>query len=196
MAAVLACGPGAVLSHDSAAALWRLRDCEGEIEISVPRRRKSRRRGIRVHRRHPGVFADATTHDRIPVPSPLRTLVDLAACADRAEITALIDQADKLDLIHPKPLRRALDGLVGEPGAPALRQVLDVATFALTDSELERARFHRTSAQQTRDALRDQAHLAAGLTPVRFTHAQVRFHAEHVERTLLAVVRGLDPRRS
>lgn len=47
--------------------------------------------------------------------------------------------------------------------------------------------YHRTPAQQARDRVRDQAHLAAGLTPLRFTHQQVRFEAGYVRLTLLAV---------
>jgi very-short-patch-repair endonuclease len=57
--------------------------------------------------------------------------------------------------------------------------------------ETDGLRYHRTPAQQARDRLRDQAHLAAGATPLRFTHQQVRFDPEHVERTLSGVVRRL-----
>jgi very-short-patch-repair endonuclease len=57
--------------------------------------------------------------------------------------------------------------------------------------ETDGLRYHRTPAQQARDRLRDQAHLAAGTTPLRFTHAQVWFEPEHVERTLDSVVRRL-----
>jgi len=73
--------------------------------------------------------------------------------------------------------------------------------------ETDGLRYHRTPAQQARDRLRDQAHLAAGFTPLRFTHAQVRFEPAHVRETLAAVVsrlrmesreddRQLAPRRS
>jgi very-short-patch-repair endonuclease len=48
-------------------------------------------------------------------------------------------------------------------------------------------RYHRTPAQQARDRLRDQTHLAAGLTPLRFTHAQVKFERERVAATLAKV---------
>ena len=49
-------------------------------------------------------------------------------------------------------------------------------------------RYHRTPAQQAQDQRpRPEATLAAGLTPLRFTHAQVRFEPEHVHRTLAAV---------
>lgn len=50
--------------------------------------------------------------------------------------------------------------------------------------ETDGLRYHRTTAQQARDRLRDQAHTAAGLTPLRFTHAQVRFEAKRVRGTL------------
>jgi very-short-patch-repair endonuclease len=59
--------------------------------------------------------------------------------------------------------------------------------------ETDGLRYHRTPAQQTRDRLRDQAHTAAGLTPLRFTHAQVRFDAGHVVATLTAVARRHPP---
>lgn len=51
--------------------------------------------------------------------------------------------------------------------------------------------YHRTPAQQARDRQRDQAHAAAGLTSLRFTHAQVRYEPEHVERVLATVARRL-----
>ena len=59
--------------------------------------------------------------------------------------------------------------------------------------ETDGLRYHRTPAQQARDRVRDQAHAAAGLTPLRFTHAQVAFEPEHVQATLNAVVRRLRP---
>lgn len=55
--------------------------------------------------------------------------------------------------------------------------------------ETDGLRYHRTAAQQARDRLRDQAHLAADLRPLRFTHAQVKFEPAYVEETLTAVVR-------
>ncbi len=230
LAAVLACGRSAALSHDSAGCLWRLRKLErGPIEVSIPRARNSRPNGITVHRRRPDALDDVTTRDRIPVTSPMRTLVDLAARAGRAEVEALVNRADKVSLIDPESLRAALDRLSGEPGVPLLCNVLDRATFTLTDSELERLflaivrrvdlpkpatrqwvtghrvdffwpelglvvetdglRYHRTATQQARDTVRDNAHRAAGLVPVRFTHAQVRYEPGYVEEILAAVTR-------
>jgi very-short-patch-repair endonuclease len=57
--------------------------------------------------------------------------------------------------------------------------------------ETDGLRYHRTPAQQARDRLRDQRHTAAGLTPLRFTHAQVAFEPGHVRSVLEAVVRRL-----
>jgi very-short-patch-repair endonuclease len=53
--------------------------------------------------------------------------------------------------------------------------------------------YHRTPAQQATDRLRDQSHTAAGLTPLRFTRAQVRFDPRQVEATLAAVAARLRP---
>jgi very-short-patch-repair endonuclease len=53
--------------------------------------------------------------------------------------------------------------------------------------ETDGLRYHRTPAQQARDRIRDQAHAAAGLVPLRFTYAQVAFEAAHVKRVLAAV---------
>jgi very-short-patch-repair endonuclease len=50
--------------------------------------------------------------------------------------------------------------------------------------ETDGLRYHRTPAEQARDRLRDQAHTAAGLTQLRFTHEQVRYEPDHVRRIL------------
>ena len=50
--------------------------------------------------------------------------------------------------------------------------------------ETDGLRYHRTPAEQARDRLRDQAHMAAGLTPLRFTHRQVRYEPDHVQAVL------------
>lgn len=90
MAAVLACGQGAVLSHGSAAALWKLlRPIKGPIHVSVPSRSgRAKQRGIRLHRRPSlasGEGDDArgwraglvTVRNGIPVTTVPQTVVDL-----------------------------------------------------------------------------------------------------------------------
>lgn len=83
MAAALACGEGAVLSHGSAAALWGLlRPIDGPVHVSIPTQQSRRsRRGIRVHRcpslaRHNGKPLTTYRH-RIPVTTIQRTVDDL-----------------------------------------------------------------------------------------------------------------------
>jgi predicted transcriptional regulator of viral defense system len=111
MAAVLACGTNAALSHQSAAELWGIRSPRGgRIEVSVPIERKPRVREVRVHRRRALTPSDSRVRHRIPVTSPARTLTDLATRVSVPELEAAINQADKLDLIRPDLLRAALEG--------------------------------------------------------------------------------------
>jgi very-short-patch-repair endonuclease len=60
--------------------------------------------------------------------------------------------------------------------------------------ETDGGRFHRTAAQQTADRIRDQAHAAAGLTPLRFTHAQIAYDPDRVVNVLTAVAAQLKSR--
>ena len=57
--------------------------------------------------------------------------------------------------------------------------------------ETDGLRYHRTRRSRRADRVRDQAHTAAGLTPLRFTHAQVRYDRGHVEETLRAIAARL-----
>jgi very-short-patch-repair endonuclease len=57
--------------------------------------------------------------------------------------------------------------------------------------EVDGLTYHRTPAQQATDRRRDQAHLAAGLTPLRFTHGQIRYESGHVEQVLAEVTNRL-----
>ena len=138
MAAVLFCGEGAVLSHESAAALYciRGRAQRAEIEVSVPAGRNPRTEGIRIHRRTTRL--ETGWYDGIPVTSPLATLIDLAARLPKDDLEAAINEADKRDLIHVDALREALHDVEPRPGLRQLRQIIDRRTFVYTDSKLER----------------------------------------------------------
>jgi len=93
MAAVLAGGVGAVLSHESAAALWAMRKHPaGAIRISVPAPRNPRQAGIRVHRRALLPAAHLTAHHNIPVTDPALTLVHLSLCLGRDSLEAAINE--------------------------------------------------------------------------------------------------------
>jgi very-short-patch-repair endonuclease/predicted transcriptional regulator of viral defense system len=139
MAAVLSCGPEAVLSHESAAALWRIRsDRTGTVDISVPANVDRRHRDIRIHRRANLSTFETALHRGIPVTSPVSTLVDLAVGLPPDQLEAAVNAADKNGLIDPETLRVALQALPRRPGLAVLRRTLDRHTFRITDSELER----------------------------------------------------------
>lgn len=227
LAAVLACGKGALLSHRSAAALWELGEWEqSRIEVTIPAGSMRKRPGLWIHRREL-LLRDCVVHNGVPVTSPVRTLLDLATCLPRGRLERAVNEAANRDLVNPEGLRAALEDYAGRRGVRQLRKLLDHQTFRLTRSELERRflplardaglpdleagarlngfevdfycpslglvietdglRYHRTPAQQARDRLRDQAHTAAGLTPLRFTHAQIRYEPGYVRRILRTV---------
>ena len=136
MAAVLACGEGAVASHEAAAELWGIRP-RGRFEVTVPPGRTRRRPGIVVHRAALAARHRTVRHG-IPVTTPARTLVDLAPRLSREELERAVNEADRLDLVGPERLRRSLVGLKGVPGVAQVRTLLDRRYFVLTDSRLER----------------------------------------------------------
>jgi very-short-patch-repair endonuclease len=147
MAATLACGPTAVLSHSSAALLWGLGSARGgPIEVTVPRVSPRRRRGIRVHRRHAIRREDLTKHEGIPVTSAVRTLIDEARGLTRPRLERAVNEADKLDRVKVDELYAALPSYRGVPGARALRGLLDPLVFRLSDSELEQKMRERADA--------------------------------------------------
>jgi very-short-patch-repair endonuclease len=135
MAAVLACGDGAVLSHESAAALWGIRKGGLKpIEVSIPANRRIRLAGIRPHRRNP--MPPTTTIRTIILSQPLFTLVDLAARLETDLLEAAINEADKLNLVDPETLEAALEHIPRFPGLSKLRTTL--ARYSRTHSNLER----------------------------------------------------------
>jgi very-short-patch-repair endonuclease len=139
MAVVLACGEGALLSHSSAAALWRIGWEERDaIEISLPSQSHREMPGLRIHRRPSLRPCELTAEYDIPVTTPVQTLVDMALRLDRAGVERMINEADKYNLTTPPALRRALEHRKGEPGVARLRRILDRRTFRLTREELER----------------------------------------------------------
>jgi very-short-patch-repair endonuclease len=107
MAALLACGPTAVLSHRSAAKLWGLIRYDGPIEVTAHNTR--RRPGIIVHR-HRLTDHDITHHWGIPVTTPARTLTDLAHVLAPDTLTRAINDARLRNLLNlddlPAKLRK------------------------------------------------------------------------------------------
>ena len=138
MAAVLACGDGAALSHRSAAELWGVgREWEGQIDLTVPRRCTSKRDGLRMRSRPSLPSRSVARRHGIPVTDPVQTLIDLATELKVRRLERAMNEADVLDLVEPETLRRELEGYVGMPGVKTLRTLLDRHTFRLSDSDLE-----------------------------------------------------------
>jgi predicted transcriptional regulator of viral defense system len=107
MAAVLTCGPGAVLSHRSAAALWQISEEKDRVvHVTVPASRDIRQPSLIAHRRSTLDPADVSAKDGIPVTTPIRTLIDLGTRITTRELEAAINEADKLDLVDPQALRQ------------------------------------------------------------------------------------------
>jgi hypothetical protein len=114
MAAVLACGPDAVLSHQSAAALWGLLRARGpQIEVSAQYARG--RPGIAVHQGRMD-RADHTVRDGIPVTTVARTLFDLAE-SDEQRLKRAFEEADRQRLLV---MRELDDVCTRHPGRRAL----------------------------------------------------------------------------
>jgi very-short-patch-repair endonuclease len=141
MAAVLACGEGAALSHFSAAVLWgMLNEWGGAIHVTSDARR--RRPGLVVHEASLG-GGEVRKRAGIPVTAPARTLIDLADVAPRRTLERAIDEAEYLRLdctgLAPRHGRRGNGTLssvlaVHRPGSTRTRSELEEMFIRLCDS--------------------------------------------------------------
>lgn len=118
MAAVLACGADAVLSHRSAAAHWGIGSPSYKTDVTTPLAKRSRNK-IRAHTAtlHE---EDRTIHDGIPITSVARTILDLAARATRDQLTYLIE-AGRLIAKAGFPEPRIRDAILQKAGVRVLR---------------------------------------------------------------------------
>jgi very-short-patch-repair endonuclease len=121
LAAVLACGPGAALSHRTAAAHWGLlRTDQTRIDVTAARGRHGAP-GIRLHRTRSLDAKDTTSHRGIPTTTVHRTLLDLAAHARGGELERAVAQAERLRLYDHEAVQTLLARANGSRGAAALR---------------------------------------------------------------------------
>jgi very-short-patch-repair endonuclease len=133
MAAVLACGEGAVLSHWTAAARWELlRLGRGWPHVSVPGDRRVAEiltHNVKLDPR------DCTRRDRIPVTTVQRTLLDLAAVADERVLRRAINEADRRNRLDRRAIHELLTRNPRRPGTKALRSLM-----AAVDPQARRTR--------------------------------------------------------
>src|SRR5579864_8086629 len=147
MAAVLACGPDAVLSHRTAAALLGLRPTDrAKIDVTIPGRSNTTRPGIDLHRSLTLTPGDLTRENGISCTTIARTMLDLASVVPRRSIERALDQAEVMHVLDLNALSDQLARNRHHPGAPLLRSVLEEhyigSTF--TESKLEEAFFALT----------------------------------------------------
>lgn len=134
LAAVLACGPGAVLSHRSAAALWDLRpSSRTTIEVTAPVHRTSPA-GVALRRTARLDPAEVTVRSGIPVTTVSRTLADLAAVVRTRDLERTLERAEAQQVLDVVTLLRSV---ASRRGAVAVRRLLAAWEPARTRSELE-----------------------------------------------------------
>lgn len=147
LAAVLACGDGAVLSHRSAAALWGLmRPRWSPVDVTSDHGRAGNRMGIRLHR-SPLRDDERAVEAGIPVTSVARTLLDLAEALDEEQLRRAFEEADRLKLLKLPKLERVCARAGRRKGLRPIRHLLAEARSPTeTPSPLEDrfAKFCRT----------------------------------------------------
>jgi len=127
MAAVLAYGEGALLSHRSAAALWGLMRPRGSADVTAGHGTgRHGRRGIAVHVARLGE-ADRAVVEGIPATTVARTLFDLAEAVDEVRLERALEEADRLGLLELRQLREVCDRSPGRRALRPVRRLIDAA---------------------------------------------------------------------
>jgi very-short-patch-repair endonuclease len=220
MAAVLACGPDAALSHRSAAALWRIVP-RWHAPTDVTTTTDRRHPGIHVHR---SVHVDATTHYGIRVTTPARTLVDLADVLNPNQLTRALNEAQVHRLVTAAELTTLLTRYPGRrtsritPERGATRSHLEDAFTRFlrrhrlplpernqqiagheVDAiyrthhlviELDSRQFHTTPHAFEQDRDRDADLLNAGFSTLRITDHRLKHHPTTEAQRLRDILRS------
>lgn len=141
VAARLACGADAVVSHASAGWLWRLLrrpNRAAPVSITVPEAARRQRPGILIHRSVDLTRAEITRIEGIPVTRPGRTLRDLATVLTVKELNRAAGRVERRGLIDSAGFPALVASHAGRPGAPVLRAaLLGDGGIVLTRSEAE-----------------------------------------------------------
>ena len=187
MAAVLVCGEGAALSHQSAAAIWGFGRRADVVHVTVTRDVRSRP-GLRVHR---ALALDAAVRDGLPLTTPARTLRDLERTLTRGAIERAREQAALLGLVVPddapdpsftrSEAERRLKALCRAAGLPPPLTNARVAGYEVDAYwpahrlivEVDGFRFHSSRQAFERDRRKDAALTAAGNRVVRVTWSRL-----------------------
>jgi very-short-patch-repair endonuclease len=130
LAAVLACGPGALLSHETAGDVLNIRpSASPKIHVSIPTRSGRKRPGIVIHRPRTLAEDDRMFHDGLPVTSPARTLLDLAGRLDAPSLRKAVERSARHGLLDVSALH--------DRASRKLRQAIADADVGDVRSDLE-----------------------------------------------------------
>jgi very-short-patch-repair endonuclease len=214
MAAVLACGDGAALSHISAAHLWRMLTIGGSagadelpVHVTVPGEGRDRSR-IRVHRSRTLSPADVTFRDGIPVTKPARTLDDLRRTVPTSVFANALRQAEYLrlptgDQWRSDRTRSELEAkflaLIHRHHLPRPEVNVRVDRFVVDFlwraehliAELDGWEAHRSRSAFEGDRARDNRLRMLGYDVTRFTWHQVTQASEEVAATIRSLLTAL-----
>jgi hypothetical protein len=209
LAAVLASGAGAVLSHRPAAGLWGIAALAG-IDVTVPKQRRPAA-GIALH--VTVVAPDEITYsDAIPLTTVPRTLFDLATVLRPRQLERAMNEAERKRLTDSLSLRDLLVRYPRRPGTRAIRALLAAREAGVTVTrrlppprtnqwiegfeidcvwreqrlavELDSRAFHATSSAFEGDRERDRILQAAGWRSIRVTSRQLDRSRDELERDL------------
>jgi hypothetical protein len=201
MAAVLASGDGAVLSHQDAAALWELRQVgSGAIHVTVPGHAgRKRRAGIRLHRSSTLAENDVTTREGIPVTTVERTIIDLARVVRRDVLEEVLHGAGERGIVDFAPLRAAnpasLKALLGAYDPAPTRSALERAFLRIcSDHGIERPEVNAIVEGYLVDFVWRERKLIVEVDGYRFHRAPSRFESDR-ERDAELGARGWRVRR-
>jgi very-short-patch-repair endonuclease len=189
LAALLAIGDGATLSHHSAASAWRVAKPDDIVHVTTAERRPRNRPGIRSHHA-PLPPNDVRTHHGLRLTSPQRTLKDLAAFLSPAALQRATNEAEVLGLISittDKPgltrseAERKLLNLLHRAGLPPTATNTKVHAHEVDVLyepqrlivEMDGFAYHRTPTQTHRDHARDATLLANGYRVLRIDWHQL-----------------------
>ena len=193
LAAVLACGPGALLSHRSAAALWDiLATSRSRIDVVRPHGRGLARPGITIHHARGLTDRDRAFIDAIPVTALPRTLLDLAEVLSPHQLELAVEAAERRRLLDMRAIEELLERSNGRRGAKALRVALSLPSGTLeARSPLERrfvafCRAHGLPRPQLNvmvagyeaDAFFPSQRLVVELDSVEFHHTRAAFERD------------------
>lgn len=215
IAAVLACGPGAALSHRSAAELWGLLERRhGPVHVSVPvAGGRQPRAGLRIHRVPSLAARETTVHRSIPVTTPTRTLLDLRFTAGPGELRRAAREAEfrRLEIgAEARPpdragseLERAFLRLCRRAGLPDPEVNVRVSgvevDFLWRDRRLivetDGYRAHAGREAFEADRRRDARLLADGYRVLRFTFRRVGEEPDAVVAAVRAALARADSTR-